>query len=494
MKPRPARPSRPPPPALRPAPARRLPAYRLLLAGGALLLLLAVGGLAVGLGARLPFLPASVGPARAWFTPTLTSGIEPAAPLHINADVPDPEPSRTGPRPLPYVYVELRDAAGAPAIFGPGPIAPQPMLLRGLPPLWQADVSAPTVPGTYHLRLNIKAGTAPTETVDLATPLLTVITPTTPLGSGLVYDRDGNLWLTSSDGSRTRKLTFYPRTEQASEPVWAPDGQRIAYVHTLPVPDAVLPVREIWSLRPDGSDDQILLPRQPGEDLLYPAFAPDGGHLLVTVDRVIDPATGGTPTTDQIDQGQESSTVADVDLASGARRTLLPDARMADVSRDDARLVYVALPPGKAETEQVLTRTLMVADRDGGHPRVLVPGDVFQDIRFPRFSPDGTQIAFAGVNPGGWEGGRRDDWWAWLAPPVAANGVPWDIYTVAVAGGPPRRVTQFQADLPTAAWGNDRARLAVLTERGLFLVPLDGTPPTTLAPGALHGGLSWYSP
>ena len=98
---------------------------------------------------------------------------------------------------------------------------------------------------------------------------------------------------------------------------------------------------------------------------------------------------------------------------------------MPDVSRDGKSLVYVALPPGKAETEQVLTRSLMLADRDGTNPRVPVPGEVFQDIRSPRFSPDGTQIAFAAVNPGGWEGGQRNDWWSFLAPPVAANGVPW---------------------------------------------------------------------
>lgn len=483
------------PPAPPPTAGRRPPLDRLLLAGGVVVFLLAAGVAAWGLGLRPAFLGGgpSAGPARAWFSPTLSGPVEPAAPLRIEADVPDPEANRTGPRPLPYVYLALRDAAGQPAIYGRGPTDPAPMLLRGLPPVWSAEVSAPTVPGTYHLQLQVKTGTQPTQTLDLATPLLTVVTPTTPLRSGLVYDRDGNLWLTAGDGTRTRKLTFYPRTEQATEPAWAPEGGRIAYVHTLPVPDVVLPVREIGLIRPDGSGDQTLVPRQAGEDLLYPAWAPDGRHLLVTVNRVVDPATGGTPTTDRIDQGRESWSIDDVDLTSGARHPLVADARMADVSRDDTRLVYVALPPGQAETEQVLTRTLMLAGRDGGNPRVLVPGDVFQDIRMPRFSPDGQQVAFAAVNPGGWTG-RRDDWWAFLAPPVAANGVPWDIYVVDVAGGTPRRVTQFQADLPTVAWGVDSGQLAVLTERGLFRVPFDGNSPTTLAPGALHGGLSWYAP
>jgi hypothetical protein len=55
-------------------------------------------------------------------------------------------------------------------------------------------------------------------------------------------------------------------------------------------------------------------------------------------------------------------------------------------------------------------------------------------------------------------------------------------------------VTRFQADLPTVAWGADPGQLAVLTERNLFLVPLDGAPPRPLVPGAVHGGLSWYAP
>ncbi len=494
------RPSPPParPPARRGGPpaTRRVPPDRLLLAGGALLFLLAAGVVAWGLGVRPPFaLPDSgPGPARAWFSPTLTSAVELAAPLRVEADVPDPEPNRTGPRPLPYVYVGLLDAAGQPAIYGTGPTDPQSMLLRGLPAVWGVEISAPTVPGTYHIQLLIHTGTQPTQTVDLATPLLTVVTPTTPLRSGFVYDRDGNLWLIGSDGVRSRKLTFYPRSEQASEPSWAPDGSQIAYVHALPVPGVVLPVREIWSVRPDGSDNRLLVPHGPGEDLLYPAWTPDGAQLLVTVDRVVDPTTGGTPTVDRIDQGRESWTVDAVTLADGTRHPLLTDARMADVNRDGKQLVYVGLPPSRSETEQTLTRTLMLADRDGGNPRVLVPGEVFQDIQTPRFSPDGQQIAFAAVNPGGWEGGAAPDLFSFLALPVRANGVPWDIYTIDVAGGTPRRVTHLQADLPTLAWGATADQLAVLTERGLFLGPFDGPNPRTIGPGVLHGGLSWYAP
>ena len=55
-----------------------------------------------------------------------------------------------------------------------------------------------------------------------------------------------------------------------------------------------LPLFEIGSIRPDGSDDRPLVTRQPGEDLYYPAWTPDG-HLLFTVERVIDPRPGSSP-------------------------------------------------------------------------------------------------------------------------------------------------------------------------------------------------------
>ena len=72
--------------------------------------------------------------------------------------------------------------------------------------------------------------------------------------------------------------------------------------------------------------------------------------------------------------------------------------------------------------------------------------------------------------------------------------MPWDVYLVATTGGAPRRLTHLQADVPTVAWGADAQQLAVLTEAGLYRVALDGSPPQRLAPGAIHGYLSWYAP
>jgi dipeptidyl aminopeptidase/acylaminoacyl peptidase len=451
-------------------------------------------GRSIGLGGRAPGTTVAPAGVRVWFSPTVgTEGLELAAPLRVLADIPDPDPNRTGPRPLPDVQLELRDGTGQPAIFGPGPALPEPMFLQGANPAWTADLSAPTVPGVYHAQLTIHISGQPTQTFDLPDPPLKVVAPSAPLQSGYVYDRDGNLWLTASDGQRTRKLTFYPRTERAWQPAWAPDGSRVAYSRSLPVPATDLPIYEIWSVQPDGSNNQPLVARRPGEDLLYPAWTPDGQRLLFTSDQVLDPATGGTPTDEHLSEGVETWTIETVDATGGARRPLIADAQMPDMSRDGRYLVYVAAPTARSEVEQIMTHTLMIADADGGNARVLVPPDQFQDVQEPRFSPDGQQVAFSAVNPGGWEGGLLPWFTALLAPPVSANGVPWDIYLVAAAGGAPRRLTHLQADLPTVAWGADSQHLALLTDKGIYQVPLDGSTPVRLAPGSIHGFLTWYT-
>src|SRR5579859_1753556 len=295
-----------------------------------------------------------------WFSPTgTTRDAEPGAWLHIELALAAPPPTATPFGPLPAIALELRDSADRPAIFGPGPAAAQTLWASDRAGIWYRDLGAPTEPGTYHAQLSFRVGTAPTQTVSLPAPLLVVRPPPTPLRSGFVYDWQGNLWLTAADGLRTRQLTFYPSGEQATSPAWAPDGQQIAYVHRLWADaTAAEPHTEINSIRPDGTGSRVLVARQPGEDLRDPAWAPDGRHLLVSVQRLIDPTTGGTPTSDQDLGALPSWGVEEVDLATGARQVLVRDALMPDLSPDGQHLVYVASVPA-ASDRPLLLRTLM---------------------------------------------------------------------------------------------------------------------------------------
>lgn len=295
-----------------------------------------------------PNLPASPTPAGLVirFDPDPGTGpLEAGALLQVEVQVPDRQGGT--PETVLGVALELRDAADRPAISGADP-APPLNLLENAPTVWSMDFNAPTVPGVYHVQLSIRRRDGPPQTLTVARPLLTVVAPA-PVSAGLVYARDGNLWLTSGDGQRTRALTFYrPAVEQATDPAWAPDGRRLAYTHRLPAPLNEIPGREIWSLPTGGTQAQPLVRRRSGEDLFAPAWSPDGRHLLVSVDRIGDPATGTVPPGGLL-EGTESWAIDTVDLTSGARRPLFRDAREPDVSRDGAWVVYLAVAPCRPE-------------------------------------------------------------------------------------------------------------------------------------------------
>jgi Tol biopolymer transport system component len=240
----------------------------------------------------------------------------------------------------------------------------------------------------------------------------------------------------------------------------------------------------------------VLAAHRPGEDLITPAFGPDGA-LYFTSDRTVDPDTNATPTMDRLTEGVESWSLAGLAPAApdGSRGTVLPAARMPDVSRDGKQMVYISAPDAPAESEAFITHTLMIAGSDGQNPRPLFPPDLYQDVLAPRFSPDGTQVAFAAVTPFEVPSGQFDPLRALgLAPlPARANGVPWDIYLAPVAGGQIIRLTRLNADQPVVAWANDGKRLALLDEKGLFMLDLaDPAALHQVGPPSSHGQLDWY--
>ncbi len=80
--------------------------------------------------------------------------------------------------------------------------------------------------------------------------------------------------------------------------------------------------------------------------------------------------------------------------AFGGEPTLVVrDASMGVYSPSGDALAYLDSPRGSWASSR-----LMVANADGSDPRVLVQGD---QIDFPRWSPDGTRIAYT-------DGGRTD--------------------------------------------------------------------------------------
>lgn len=127
-----------------------------------------------------------------------------------------------------------------------------------------------------------------------------------------------------------------------------------------------------------------------------------------------------------------------LDLATVERTTLVADAAYPSVSPDGSCIAYITFATGDDPGG------LWVARADGSDRRLIVPAaGRFVVITHPRFSPDGSTIAFSAatyassrnLRPGGPPAAS-----ALNAKPISAHGLPQDIWLVQVAGGEPRKL------------------------------------------------------
>jgi Tol biopolymer transport system component len=117
-------------------------------------------------------------------------------------------------------------------------------------------------------------------------------------------------------------------------------------------------------------------------------------------------------------------------------------------------------------------------------------------ITSPRFSPDGSEIAFVGSDMGPQaldRPGQPDNLFGTdlFAKGVMNHGPPGDVWVISVYGGAAYRLTSFEEDDPTLAWSPDGYWLAMLGGGGLYLLPRDlSQAPHLLAKGGF-GGIDW---
>jgi len=269
------------------------------------------------------------------------------------------------------------------------------------------------------------------------------------------------------DGSNPRKLLT------AAGPVsWirtSPDGSRIRYTVTLPD----LGVFSLWEARVDGADPHSLLPSDfnspaqeccgswssdgknyffqsvqnglstlwilPEQNLFWRKVSPKAAPLTTG------PMNFGSPLPSRNDkklfaQGwQPRSEMVRYDTKAGAFLPILAEAGASEVdfSRDGKWAAYV-----RSSDE-----TLWRCNADGsGRVQLTYPP---MQVTVPHWAPDGTQIAFSGQKPG----------------------EPYRIYLISAAGGNPERISSGKSDLDPS-WSKDGKTLAF----GQFPNPGDSEP------------------
>jgi Tol biopolymer transport system component len=323
--------------------------------------------------------------------------------------------------------------------------------------------------------------------VGLIASTLAVATParaTFPGENGrIAFSRNGAIFTIEPDGSNLTRLT---RRDSNFNPVWSPNGRRIAFVHcpatcevrvmradgsdvtTVSGPTRGVPQPPVWS--PNGrwvafADDAfdadprfgaIFIARTNGSVLrrltgyrslnTHPAWAPDGTKIAFSSDR----------------DGDGEIFVIELDGSGTAKLT--DDSSLdhtPDWSPDGSTIAFSSTveAPGPGDAGS----TIDVVDANGTGRTSLTDGSRFDMM--PSWSPDGAHILFRGDAS---QGANQDI----------------DLYRIQADGGGLAAVTPDETLDLEGVWSPDGERIAFATaDDVIFAASSDGTAVVEVADG-----------
>jgi eukaryotic-like serine/threonine-protein kinase len=267
-----------------------------------------------------------------------------------------------------------------------------------------------------------------------------------PDGQRLVYVRKSSLYVCNPDGSDSRELITVPGIPFA--PRFSPDGRRLRFT----VRDTNQRTSSLWEVSPDGKGLHALLPEwnKPPQEF-GGAWTPDGEYFLFDSTRdhtqniwtrrestsffrktgeptqlTVGPLlfSNPTPSVDGkklfVIGQQRRFDLIGLDSKSQQFSVYLPgvSAGEADIQRNGEWITYVVHP------ELTLWRSKL----DGSSRTQLTYAPM--QAHMPRWSPDGTQIAFMASRPGR----------------------PWKIFVAPAEGGTPKEITSGDRNQGDPTW------------------------------------------
>lgn len=289
--------------------------------------------------------------------------------------------------------------------------------------VWRGVTALVAIDRGYDLRIRVRRGTEPCESVDPAW---------SPDGRLLFVSRcEGNaeIYRMGPDGSGVERLTDTPGAEH--EPVYSPDGRRVAYAYHPEGEDS-----EIRLMDADGGNVRTLTDDEWPE--WSPTFSPDGGRIAYESTR----EENGDVWVRDLESGREDRLTdhPTADLApawspDGATIAFQTnrDGRYSiyGIGPDGGEAVALAVPAGHAVAPTwssngkrlAFTRAvdgeedIWIAAVDGSSLARVTTGD--RTDFAPAWSPLGDRIAFIAREEGG----------------------AWDVWTIAPDGSDPVRLT-----------------------------------------------------
>ena len=258
--------------------------------------------------------------------------------------------------------LDADDQGVAPASNGPsGVVAPSPSELAFLDLATGATTGAGIVPGGSE--------------VDVS-----------PDGTEMTYvDATGAVAVANVDGSDPRP---FPRTismNDPSAPRWSPNGTKIVFQRKGA--NGVIGNLFVLDVTSGRARQITNLPSvRAGLYYMAPTFSSDGRSVLFTMPTEV--ASGPNA-------GQLEWDLWTVPASGGDATLLLENAGFADAEPNGDSITFVALQSdGKGDPT---FGDVYVARSDGTEPRMLAEGETL----LPRWSPDGSEVAFADVGKPG---------------------------------------------------------------------------------------------